>query len=69
MKNETHKEEELIERVKTQTEQLWQTIQEAKESNIKIHIEFDDSRIRPGIEITKSVYSQSREIVERIRKI
>jgi hypothetical protein len=48
--------EKLIERVKKQTEELWNTIQEAKKSNLEIRVGFDDSFIRPQLKITKVLY-------------
>jgi hypothetical protein len=56
MKNETHKEDELIERVKTQSEQLWNTIQEAKKSNLNVQVGFDDNLIKPYLKIFKELY-------------
>lgn len=53
-------EQELIEKVKRQTQELWSTIQEAKESNLKVHVGFDDSlgRVRPEISITSILFRQ-----------
>lgn len=48
--------EELIERVKAQTEQLWNTIQEAKKSDIKIEDGFNNFSIRPELKILKVLY-------------
>lgn len=53
-------EEKLIEKLKHQTNKLWQTIQEAKKSNLKIQVGFDDScgRIRPEIIVTNILFRQ-----------
>ncbi len=59
MKNETHKEDKLIERVRTQTEQLWNTIQEAKKSNLNIQVGFHNFYIKPEINISKELFIQS----------
>jgi hypothetical protein len=59
MKDETLKEDELIERVKTQTEQLWQTIQEAKKSNLNIQVGFHNFCTKPEINISKELFIQS----------
>jgi hypothetical protein len=56
--NETLNQDEIIERVKTQTEQLWQTIQEAKKSNLKIQVGFEDYFIKPKISIMEDIYCQ-----------
>ena len=56
MKDETHKEDELIERVKTQSEQLWNTIQEAKKSNLNVQVGFNDNLIKPYLKIFKELY-------------
>lgn len=50
------KEEKLIEKVKQQTEELWQTIQEAKKSNLKIEVGFDENLIRPYLKVFKELY-------------
>ena len=56
MKEETQK--EIIQRVKDQTEALWNTIQEAKKSNLKVQVGFDNSRVKPEIRITEDIYCQ-----------
>lgn len=67
IKTTTMKEEKLIEKIKQQTEELWQTIQEAKKSNLKIQVGFSDYRNRPEIEITKTVFSQGvQQLLERL---
>ena len=54
------KEEKLIEKVKQQTEELWQTIQEAKKSNLKIEVGFSEHRVKPEIVITEVLFSQGQ---------
>ena len=49
---------EIIQRVKDQTEALWNTIQEAKKSNLKVQVGFDDYYIKPKISITEDIYCQ-----------
>lgn len=49
-------EEKLIEKVKQQTEELWHTIQEAKKSNLKIQVGFDDNLVKPHIKVFKELY-------------
>ncbi|GAQ50111.1 TPA: hypothetical protein ACT5CK_002451 [Flavobacterium psychrophilum] len=49
-------EEKLIERVKQQTEELWNTIQEAKKSNLKIQVGFHDFYVAPELKIFKVLY-------------
>ena len=56
MKEETQK--EIIQRVKDQTEVLWNTIQEAKKSNLKVQVGFDDSRVKPEIQISNILFRQ-----------
>ena len=56
MKEETQK--EIIQRVKDQTEALWNTIQEAKKSNLKVQVGFDDSRVKPEIQISNILFRQ-----------
>lgn len=60
MKNVEKTTKELIEKVKTQTEQLWNTIQEAKKSNLIVRVGLDTNggKIVPEISITETVYSQ-----------
>ena len=48
--------EKLIEKVKQQTEDLWQTIQEAKKSNLKVKVGFEDYLVRAELEIFKKLY-------------
>lgn len=52
-------EEKLIEKVKQQTEELWQTIQEAKKSNLKVHVGFNDNFIKPSLNISKTLLSEN----------
>ena len=59
-------EENIIEKVKNQTQELWETIQEAKKSNLKIEIGFYDFLTEPQIRIIKELFSQSVEIRDRI---
>lgn len=54
MKEETQK--EIIQRVKDQTEALWNTIQEAKKSNLKVQVGFDDSLVKPYLKVFKELY-------------
>ncbi len=49
-------EEKLIEKLKQQTNELWQTIQEAKKSNLKIQVGFDDSLVKPYLRVFKELY-------------
>ena len=56
MKNENVKQDKLIERVKTQTEQLWNTIEEAKKSDIKVEIGFNSFSIKPELKIFKVLH-------------
>ena len=49
-------EEQLIEKVKQQTEELWNTIQEAKKSNLSITVGFDDNLIKPQLKVVKVLY-------------
>ena len=51
-------EEKLIEKVRQQTEELWHTIQEAKKSNLKVQVGFDDSRVKPEIQISNILFRQ-----------
>ena len=53
-------EEEIIEKVKQQTNELWQTIQEAKKSNLEIKVGLDDTfgRIIPEIRVTNILFRQ-----------
>ena len=51
-------EEKLIETVKQQAEELWQTIQEAKKSNLKIQVGFDDFWVKPKISISRDLFTQ-----------
>ena len=48
--------EVIIKKVKTQAEDLWNTIQEAKKSNLKVSVGFDDSLIKPYLKIFKELY-------------
>lgn len=54
MKEETH--EEIIEKIKEQTETLWNTIQEAKKSNLKVQVGFDDNLVKPYLKVLKELY-------------
>ena len=56
MKEETQT--EIIQRIKDQTEALWNTIQEAKKSNLKVQVGFDDSRVKPEIQISNILFRQ-----------
>ena len=56
MKNVEETIKELIEKVKTQTTELWNTIQEAKKSNIEVTVGLDNIYIEPIIKITKVLY-------------
>lgn len=51
-------EQEIIEKIKQQTEELWQTIQEAKKSNLEIRVGFDDNLIKPELKIMEVKYYQ-----------
>lgn len=53
-------EQEIIEKVKKQTDELWNTIQEAKKSNIRVYVGLDDSfgRIKPEIKISSILFRQ-----------
>ena len=53
---ETLTEEQLIRNLKQETEKLWSTIQEAKKSNLKVQVGFDDYLIEPEIRIFKELY-------------
>ncbi|WP_418263821.1 hypothetical protein [Flavobacterium faecale] len=53
-------EEKLIEKLKLQTNELWQTIQEAKKSNLKVYVGFDDYRVCPEIVVTEVLFSQGQ---------
>lgn len=50
------KQDELIEKVKNQTEELWNTIQEAKKSNLIVQVGFDDNLIKPHLKVFKELY-------------
>ena len=58
MKNVEKDQSELIEKIKEQTEQLWNTIQEAKKSNLNVYVGFDDSYAKPQIKVTEDMYYQ-----------
>jgi hypothetical protein len=49
-------EEEIIGKVKIQVEKLWDTIQEAKKSNLKIQVGFDDNLAKPYLKVFKELY-------------
>jgi hypothetical protein len=49
-------EEKLIEKLKLQTNELWQTIQEAKKSNIEIRVGFDDNLTKRYLKLFKVLY-------------
>lgn len=51
-------EEKLIEKLKQQTNELWQTIQEAKKSNLIVQVGFDDIYIKPELKIMEVKYYQ-----------
>jgi hypothetical protein len=51
-------EEKLIEKIKHQTEELWNTIQEAKKSNLKVHVGLDDLYTKPQLIISKELFTQ-----------
>ncbi|WP_445908872.1 hypothetical protein [Yeosuana sp.] len=51
-------EEILIEKMKQQTEELWNTIQEAKKSNLKVQVGFDDYLVKPQLHISKDLFIQ-----------
>lgn len=56
MNQETVEEKQIVEKVKTQTEQLWNTIQEAKKSNLIVQVGFDDYLIEPHLKVFKELY-------------
>ena len=56
MNQETVEEKQIVEKVKTQTEQLWNTIQEAKKSNLIVQVGFDDNLIKPYLKVFKELY-------------
>ena len=49
-------EQKLIDRIKQQVDDLWKTIQEAKQSNLNIKVEFGDNYIRPELKVFKELY-------------
>ncbi|MFV8374464.1 hypothetical protein [Flavobacterium sp. LB1P71] len=53
-------EQEIIEKVKQQTDELWQTIQEAKKYNIRVYVGLDDTfgRVLPEIKISSILFRQ-----------
>jgi hypothetical protein len=52
------KNEKLIKKIKDQTEQLWNTIQEAEKANLEVSVGFYSNfgRVRPEIRIVKVLY-------------
>jgi hypothetical protein len=51
-------EEKLIEKLKQQTNELWQTMQEAKKSNLTVQVGFDDIYTKPELKIMEVKYYQ-----------
>jgi hypothetical protein len=51
-----NKQKELIEKIKYQTEELWNTIEEAKKYNLRVKVGFEDYLIRAELEIVKVLY-------------
>lgn len=53
---------DLIEKIKNQTEQLWNTIKEAEKANLKVYVDLSTSmgRLKPEIVINKEVFSSGR---------
>lgn len=49
-------EQEIIEKAKQQTQELWNTIQEAKKSNLSITVGLEDSFAKPYIKVFKVLY-------------
>ena len=59
-------EENIIEKIKKQSQELWETIQEAKEANLDIGVAFHDTAERPYLTITKRLFHQNSDVKELI---
>jgi hypothetical protein len=56
---ETNNQNELIEKIKAQVEELWNTIQEAKKDNLNVQVVFHNFYIKPEISISKELFTQN----------
>ena len=54
-------ENQLIEKIKQQTNELWSTIKEAEKANLKVYVDLSTSyRLVPEIVINKELFSTGR---------
>lgn len=54
-------EETIIQKIKHQTKELWNTIQEAKKHNVEIDLSFNSTlgRTKPEIKISKMLFEDT----------
>ena len=52
--------EELIQKVKQQSEDLWNTIKQAEKENLKVSVSFNDFQTKPFITVTNILFSQGQ---------
>jgi hypothetical protein len=55
-----NKQQELIEKIKQQSVELWETIEEARVNKLNIYLDFGCERSKPEIVITEVLFSQGQ---------
>ena len=55
-----NKQQELIEKIKQQTNELWETIETARANKLNIYLDFGFERAKPEIVITEVLFSQGQ---------